>query len=94
MTDRYPHAPTCSSHYSAHANCDCGAEREKSAFDAGKREADARAMAVVDACIRHQELADDCPVCGRQVRAPNPRFQQHLDDCPLVSQGFIRKRRG
>ncbi len=38
MTDRYPHAPECASHYSKFANCDCGAEREQSAFDAGKRE--------------------------------------------------------
>jgi hypothetical protein len=90
MTDRYPHTPTCSCHYSEYANCDCGAEREQSAFEAGKREADARAMAVVEAAIAEQASGLDCFFCEREepFEPTNGEFWHH-ETCPLVVHGFI-----
>jgi hypothetical protein len=87
MNDRYPHAPTCSSHYSAHANCDCGAERERDAFEAGKREADARAMAIVEAAIKLDSETTVCPLCSHIDNGD--LSHPHVDTCPLVVQGFI-----
>jgi hypothetical protein len=37
MTDRYPHAPECWIFDGDH-DCDCGAEEQNAAFEAGKRE--------------------------------------------------------
>ncbi len=89
MTDRYPHAPECPKMRPtiSHWDCTCGATAQQSAFDAGKREADARAMAVVEAAkayVRHvlmfrtAEEGWDCPE------------EKELHDS-LVSQGFITK---
>ncbi len=53
MIARYPHAPECPKMRPtiSHWDCTCGATAQQSAFDAGKREADARAMAARDRAL-------------------------------------------
>jgi hypothetical protein len=95
MTDRYPHAGWCSVHGAydaplAPGDCTCGATAQQSAFEAGKLEADARAMAVVDRCLRDLEVEQICWFCDYAQSKP-PSHWFHEDECPLVSQGFITK---
>jgi hypothetical protein len=60
--------------------------REYAAFEAGIKGADARAMAVVEACLEYQHRRGLCFFCKFW-----PMHDEHADDCPLVAQGFIDK---
>jgi hypothetical protein len=70
MTDRYPHAGWCSVHGAydaplAPGACTCGAEKEQSAFEAGKREGLEEAAKVADTCPD----AVWGPWCSERIRA-------------------------
>jgi hypothetical protein len=51
----FDHAPECTSHYSAHANCDCGATDRKAAYEAGWNGA---VKAALDCVV---DVANDSP---------------------------------
>jgi hypothetical protein len=88
MIDRYPHAPTCHAKPSAPGLlCTCGAGKLNAAFEAGKREADARAMAIVEAAIKLDSETTVCPLCSHIDNGD--LSHPHVDTCPLVVQGFI-----
>ena len=71
--------------------CDCGATSQSAAFEAGKKEADARAMAVVDAAIEAQGEEPECLFCDRYDWAGSSYRKLHADACPLVAGNFITK---
>jgi hypothetical protein len=88
MSDRYPHAPTCSIWAQLPrplVPCTCGATAQQSAFEAGQREADARAMAVVEAAM------DLIVSLARKESTAASEGALVVLTNRLVSQGFITK---
>jgi hypothetical protein len=72
--------------------CSCGRNAEWLA-EAGKREADARAMAIVEACVRRVvEHGASCEFCtGGEYRDGLDGQTDHESSCPLVVGEFITK---
>jgi hypothetical protein len=96
MIDRYPHSDQCPVRpLLARKNgmpCSCGATALQSAFEAGQREADARAMAVVERCLAlNADDGNQCMFCNCYCWPGSSYHRPHADTCPLIVGQFITK---
>lgn len=84
--EKYPHAPECL--YSSKTKaCVCGATQRNADYEAGRADTDARAVAVVEACIQLDQETTVCALCSHidQEDLSHP----HTADCPLVVNRWI-----